>query len=67
MRHPTRLIPLAVTLLACAFLLVPIVQSLLAGLLIALIANTAGTFWVGTPLLSMKVLKCSCSLPWCAS
>ncbi|MCD1618230.1 ABC transporter permease [Salipiger marinus] len=32
MRHPTRLIPLAVTLLACAFLLVPIVQSVLAGL-----------------------------------
>ena len=32
MRYVTRHIPLAVTLLACAFLLIPIIQSILAGL-----------------------------------
>ncbi|MGK7752263.1 MULTISPECIES: ABC transporter permease [unclassified Roseovarius] len=32
MRHVTRHLPLAVTLLACAFLLIPIIQSILAGL-----------------------------------
>lgn len=32
MRHVARHIPLAVTLLACAFLLIPIIQSILAGL-----------------------------------
>ncbi|WP_371158480.1 ABC transporter permease [Jannaschia sp. 2305UL9-9] len=32
MRHVARHVPLAVTLLACAFLLIPIIQSILAGL-----------------------------------